>query len=217
MKWWGWHSKCKKEIRRKNFFPQQIVSKMKKLLGPWIVLFCGKRKPKWQHIDDDVIARVDLFLATSPHRYRRFVSSLVSTVILLNAFRFRYSKRQCTLICLLALRVHMLTDDNIKDGSLFISKTKYEWWEIWDFLDDCKVVCANEGEFYPVILVVDEVSANCHYSDGAYLIMTFTAHWLHVLGNVQSKSRIHPCRFHIDVAEIVFPSSTEHIERLFQC
>lgn len=55
----------------------------------------------------------------------------------------------------------MLTDDNIKDGSLYISKTRNEWWEMWDFFDDCKKVCKKQqGEFYPVILVVDEVSTN---------------------------------------------------------
>lgn len=61
------------------------------------------------------------------------------------------------LICLIARRVYMLTKENIKDGALVISKTKYEFWDLQDFFEDLKLTCKNEQNCHPVILVVDEV------------------------------------------------------------
>lgn len=63
------------------------------------------------------------------------------------------------LICLIARRAFMLTKENLKDGALYISKTKFEYWDLWDFFEDLNFF-RSEPNCYPVILVVDEVGCN---------------------------------------------------------
>ncbi|XP_037040959.1 separin-like [Bradysia coprophila] len=61
------------------------------------------------------------------------------------------------LICLIVRRIYMLTKENVKDAALFISKTKYEYWDLWDFFEELKRTSKNSNPHsYPVILVVDE-------------------------------------------------------------
>ncbi|KAG4072953.1 hypothetical protein HA402_006633 [Bradysia odoriphaga] len=121
---------CK--IRDEEFY-ETIVSKFKKLLGPWIVCFSGKSKSSSD--DTEIIKKLDLFLAQSQHRF---------------------SKRQQMLICLIVRRISMLTKENVKEAALYISKTKYEYWDLWDFFEELKKASKNEPNSYPVILVVDE-------------------------------------------------------------
>lgn len=60
----------------------------------------------------------------------------------------------------MALRINMLSQQHIKDGALYISKTKHEWWELIDFFDEVKLIRGQRNDKrYPVILVVDEVNA----------------------------------------------------------
>lgn len=73
-------------------------------------------------------------------------------------FYFSYSRIQNILICLIARRLYMLTKENIKDGALYISTTKEEWFELMDFFHELKSDCETVTECYPVILVIDEVS-----------------------------------------------------------
>ncbi|XP_037026730.1 separin-like [Bradysia coprophila] len=115
-------------------FNETIVSKLKKLLGPWIVCFSGKSISSSD--DTEVIDKLDLFLAQSQHQF---------------------SKRQQMLMCLIVRRIYMLTKENVKDAALFISKTKYEYWDLWDFFEDLKLTSKKSSpNSYPVILVVDE-------------------------------------------------------------
>lgn len=55
----------------------------------------------------------------------------------------------------------MLTSDDIKQGALYISTTKDEWFELMDFFYEQKKPGKPPAECYPVILVVDEVSEHC--------------------------------------------------------
>lgn len=52
----------------------------------------------------------------------------------------------------------MLTREDIKQGALYISTTKEEWFELMDFFYEQKSISVPVTECYPVILVVDEVS-----------------------------------------------------------
>lgn len=61
----------------------------------------------------------------------------------------------------MALHINMLSKENISDGALYISKTKHEWWQLIDFFEDLKSNSSQRQEKrYPVILVIDEVSAS---------------------------------------------------------
>lgn len=57
----------------------------------------------------------------------------------------------------------MLTSEDIKEGALYISTTKDEWFELMDFFYKQKKLFKTPEECYPVILVVDEVSVHLQY------------------------------------------------------
>lgn len=53
----------------------------------------------------------------------------------------------------------MLTEENIEEAALYISSTKEEWFELMYFFNGLKPCKLVTDCCYPVILIVDEVSA----------------------------------------------------------
>lgn len=56
----------------------------------------------------------------------------------------------------------MLSEEEIRQGAEEISKNKEQFWELMDFFEDLKIATKTsqiKNDFYPVILIVDEVSA----------------------------------------------------------
>ncbi|KAJ6635711.1 Separin [Pseudolycoriella hygida] len=124
------------QVKEYKDFDTKIVKKMKDLLGPWIVCFSGKSRPEYKQIDNDTIAIVDKLLASSRNRYSDF---------------------QKTLICLIALRVYMITEDDIDEAAYQIADSSEQQWDLQSIFRKLQLKVKNRVErTYPVILVVDE-------------------------------------------------------------
>lgn len=125
---------------KKNLTQTQakLVFDMIAWLGPWLTLFSGKIKGKsGEEFQHNIHREVE-----------QFIGKLID-----------FTDRQSVILHLMARRLDLLDTDKIKQGAYEIARNCNEYLSIREFLLDLKskLIFSNEFEYYPCILIVDEI------------------------------------------------------------
>lgn len=124
-------------MQRLTQLQTQVIDDMSSWLGPWIALLCGKIKGKnGEKVEQDIFKQVKQFCDEHDS----------------------FTKDQCVLLSLMARRIDLLDADKIEHGSQDIGQTPNQCNQIVKFLTKLKKnIKLNGFEYYPSILVVDEI------------------------------------------------------------
>lgn len=116
----------------------KLVTDMTAWLGPWLTLFSGKIKGKpGEEFERKIHEEVE-----------QFIEKCID-----------FTDHQSVMLHLMARRLDLLNMDKIKDGASDIARTSNEYLSIREFLADLKskLTFSSDFEYYPCILIVDEI------------------------------------------------------------